>query len=80
MAPPMMVVVVMMVMVVMMIVVMVMVMVMIVLSQNQRRLRRPLVWRELRLSPQDIGRIGNRVQQFCERARRADDVRSLDRE
>ena len=78
MAPPMVVVVVMMVMVI--IVVMVMVMVVIVLSQNQRRLRRPLVWRELRLSLQDIGRIGNRVEQFCEGARRADAVRSLDRE
>lgn len=72
MAPPMV--------VVMMVVMMMVMVVMMVLSQNQRPLHGPLVWRELRLSPQDIGRVGNRVQQFRKRTRRSHAVHSLDRE
>lgn len=75
MAPPMVVVV----MVVMMIVV-VMVVMMMVLSQNQRLFRAPLVLRPLGFGPQDTRCIGYRVQQFCEGARRAHAVHSLDRE
>lgn len=60
MAPPMVVVVVMMVMIVMV------VMMVVVLGQHHWAFRSPLVGRLLGLGFQDIGRVGNRIQQFRE--------------
>ena len=73
-------VVVMVVMIVTVVVMVVMVIMMMVLSQNQRSFRNPLVLRPLGFSPQDICRVGNRIQQFCKRARRSHAVHSVDRE